>query len=67
MANNQRKAEKRKAQEAQLDRELQARIAEDARKAALSMWERIEEIKDISDVKDVLHLITEKLGIDWPT
>ncbi len=60
---NQRNAE-RKAREAELDASSRAREAEQARKASLSMWARIDEADVSEDVKEILHMMAEKLGLE---
>lgn len=50
-----RKAEKRAVFEA----EQEARSIEEARKAKLTMWERIEECDASPSVKDILHRLIE--------
>lgn len=64
MPNNKRRAEKRAEQQAHLDKEYDARRAEEARKDALTMWERIEEADLSEDTKDILHRFAEKLGME---
>ena len=41
-----------------------AKRAEAVRKAALTMWERIEEADCSADVRDILHRLAEKLGME---
>jgi hypothetical protein len=64
MSNNKRRAEKRVEQEALLNKEYDDRRKEEARKEALTMWERIEEAEANKDVKDILHRLAEKLGME---
>lgn len=59
-----RKIERRREREAEWDAEDQARRAEEARKDALSMYERIEESDASSSVRDILHRMAEKLGLE---
>lgn len=40
------------------------REIEEARRASLSTWERIEEADASPDVKEILHMIAEKLGME---
>ena len=59
-----RKEEKRAAQEAAMERDARVRAGEQERKAALSMWGRIEEAEASADVKEILHLLAEKVGLE---
>lgn len=56
--------ERRKHLQEQRDREYEANRAEQARKDALGMWERIEESDASADVKDILHRLAAKLGME---
>lgn len=60
-ANKQRKREER---EARLLAESEEREREEKRKAALTMWERIEEADASADVKEILHMMAQKLGME---
>ena len=59
-----RKSERRKEREAEWATEDEARRAEERRKAALSMWERIEEMDGQNDIREILHMLAEKLGLE---
>ena len=64
MTNNARRNEKRKAREAQMLVEEQAREVELARRTRLTMWERIEESDASDSVKEILHMIAEQCGLE---
>ena len=55
---------RRAANEAEWQRNYEARQLEEARKAALNMWERIEESDASDDVKEILHMLAEKAGLE---
>jgi hypothetical protein len=61
---NSRRAEKRRAQEAEFDRQAAEREKEAYRKAALPMYLRIEEADVNEDVKDILHRFAATLGLE---
>jgi hypothetical protein len=52
--------QKREAKEAAYEAQDEARRAEEARVASLSMWERIEECDASESVKAILHILAEK-------
>lgn len=56
--------ERRARQEAEFNAEYEKRQREVARKAALTMWERIEEAEASDDVKDILHRIAVHVGLE---
>ena len=56
--------QRRKELELELEVENRKRDAEYARRAALTIWERIEEADASEDVKEILHIIAEKLNIE---
>lgn len=56
--------ERRAANEAEWQRQYDARQAEEARKEALDMFMRIEEAEASADVKDILHRIAAHLGME---
>ena len=58
------KNEKRTKREQEWDEQNRIRREEVARKAALTMWERIEEVKDIDDVKEILHELAIHVGLE---
>ena len=58
------KAEKRRQREAEYKAEYEARCREEAHRALLTLYERIDEIKDVADVKEFLHVLVERLGLD---
>ena len=58
-----RKTERRREREAEYEAQDRARLTEEARKDALSMYERIEESDACSSVRDILHRMAEKLGL----
>lgn len=64
MAWNSRKAERRAEREAAFERGRMERGKEEARKEALSMWERIEEADASADVKDILHRLAQYVGLE---
>lgn len=45
------------------EREI-ARLKEEARKARLTMWERIEECDAPVSVKELLHMLAEATGLE---
>ena len=57
---NERRAEKR----AQWEEEQRAQEAEHARRAGLTMWERIEEFVPDEELKNILHKLAEKCGLE---
>ncbi len=59
-----RKDERRKERQAEWDAEDQVRRQEEARKAALSMYERIQEMDGQNDIREILHMLAEKLGLE---
>lgn len=61
---NERKNARRAEREAAFDEVLKLEERERARKAALSMYLRIEEADASSDVKEILHMITERLKME---
>lgn len=60
MSSPARRAERRREREA----EYEARMAEQHRKGALSMFMRIEESDASEDVKDILHRIAQHVGLE---
>jgi hypothetical protein len=42
----------------------EARLAEEARRANLTIWERIEESDASDSVKELLHMLAEKCGLE---
>lgn len=64
MSWNQRKAERRAERTAESNRQYEAHMREEARKACLPMWERIEEADASPSVKEILHMLAEKLGME---
>lgn len=56
--------ERRKARQAQFDAECAAREKEDRRRAALSLWERIEESGADDKVKEILHMLASHGGLE---
>jgi hypothetical protein len=59
-----RRDERRRERERQYEIEDEARRREQARKDALTMWERIEEAKDVSDMKEILHMLAQEMGLE---
>lgn len=59
--------ERRKELAKQWEAETIARAKEETRKAALTMWERIDEADASADVKEILHLMADWLGMDQPS
>ena len=60
MSSRARRDEKRKEWEVE-----SARLAQERdRRAALTMWERIEESDASADVKEILYLLAEKSGLE---
>jgi biotin synthase-like enzyme len=55
---------RRREREAQYEAEQLAAARERERRAARSMWEKIEDARDMSDVREILHEIAEKLGLE---
>lgn len=64
MSNNARRNEKRKAREAQMMRDEEARLIEESRRARLTMWARIEESDASESVKEILHMLAEQCGME---
>jgi hypothetical protein len=56
--------QRRKELQTQRDREYEARWKEEARRASLTISERIDEADATSDVKEILHMLAEKLGLE---
>lgn len=56
--------ERKRQNEEKLRQRSIAREMEIARKASLTMWERIEEADVSADVKEILHLMALKLGVE---
>lgn len=54
---------RRKELAALWEKEQVAQRAEEARKDALSMWQRIDESDASADVKDILHRLDERQAI----
>jgi len=54
---------RRKEREAEFKKEQDARRVEEARKDALTMWERIEEAPASDEVKDILHRLASHIGM----
>lgn len=57
-------AERRAKNEAFLNKNLALHEQETARKAALSMYMRIEETDASEDLKEILHSLAFKLGLE---
>jgi thymidylate kinase len=55
---------RRKEREAEFEKEQDARRVEEARKDALTMWERIEEADANDDMKDILHRLASHIGLE---
>lgn len=55
------KARKRREREEQQAKDYDERMREQARVAALSLYERIEECSTLEEIKAVLHFIREKI------
>lgn len=58
------KNEKRALKRAEEDAAYIAREQEQNRRDALSMWERIEEFVQDEELKNILHILTEKAGLE---
>ena len=56
--------QRRKERELEREAEDRARTIEYARRAALNMWERIEEADASPDVKEILHMLAGKMGLE---
>ena len=61
---NHRKNERRREREAERAAEDAVRETEERRRAALSMWERIEEVDADSTVKEILHMLAAHMGLE---
>lgn len=59
-----RKAARRREREVEMRVQDEARRREEARRAALSMYERISESDASADVKEILHMLAEKVGLE---
>ena len=55
---------RRAERQAEFEAEQERRRREEVRRAALTMWERIDEAEASSDVKELLHMFAEKLGLE---
>jgi hypothetical protein len=61
---NYRKNEKKREREREDWAREEARLTEEARRARLTMWERIEESDASESVKELLHMLAEKCGLE---
>lgn len=59
--------ERRRRRAAEAEAAHEAREVEDARRAGLTWWEKIEECADLHDVKRLLHEMADHLDLDGDT
>jgi hypothetical protein len=62
MSNSQK--ERRARRERESNEQEEARFREEARKANLTMWERIEECDAPASVKELLHMLAKVTGLE---
>jgi len=56
--------ERRKELQEVFEREQEERRREEARLAARSIWQVIEDAKSVADLKELLHTIAERLELE---